>query len=70
MSSQPSQQNAPDCSLQARFDVGDYAGVALHGTPEDWRYYAALGLIGKTREAQEGLQQFEGDAVRFYEAVT
>jgi hypothetical protein len=48
---------------------GNYAAVAMHGDRDDWQTYAALGLVGKTREAVEGLGRFPGDGPAFYAAV-
>lgn len=51
------------------FDQGNYARVARHGDPDDWRTFAALGLIGKPREALEGLRAFDQVQARFYAGV-
>lgn len=57
-------------SPSENFAAGNYTAVILNCADDDWRKYAALGLIGKTQEALEGLNRLEGDEVRFYQAVT
>jgi len=52
-----------------RFARGDYATVARQGEENEWQTYAALGLIGKTREAVEGLARFDHPEAAFYSAV-
>jgi hypothetical protein len=52
------------------FDRGDYVTVARKGGAEEWQTYAALGLIGKTQEALEGLARFPHPEPDFYTAVT
>jgi hypothetical protein len=52
-----------------RFARGDYATVARTGGKHEWQTYAALGLIGKTREAVEGLARFDHPEAAFYSAV-
>lgn len=52
-----------------RFARGDYATVAREGGEHEWQTYAALGLIGKTREAIEGLGRFDHSEAAFYTAV-
>ncbi|MGH7172078.1 MAG: glycosyltransferase [Gemmataceae bacterium] len=52
-----------------RFARGDYATVAREGGDKEWQTYAALGLIGKTREAVEGLTHFDHPEAVFYSAV-
>jgi hypothetical protein len=51
------------------FAAGNYAGVALQNEPERWETYAALGLVGRTYAALEGLARFDGEQARFYEGV-
>jgi hypothetical protein len=51
------------------FAQGDYATVAREGGKDEWQTYAALGLIGKTREAVEGLPRFDHPEAEFYSAV-
>lgn len=51
------------------FTLGDYASVAREGGKEEWQTYAALGLIGKTQEALEGLARFKHPEAAFYSAV-
>jgi tetratricopeptide (TPR) repeat protein len=66
-------QTAPLLACQGetarRFAEGDYATVARIGGKEEWQTYAALGLIGKTREAVEGLDRFDHLEAAFYSAV-
>lgn len=52
-----------------RFAQGDYATVAMTGGGQEWQTYAALGLIGKMREAVEGLARFDNEEAAFYSAV-
>jgi hypothetical protein len=52
-----------------RFARGDYATVARTGGKHEWQTYAALGLIGKMREAVEGLAHFDNAEAAFYTAV-
>jgi tetratricopeptide (TPR) repeat protein len=52
-----------------RFARGDYATVARTGGEQEWQTYAALGLIGKTREAVQGLARFDHPEAAFYSAV-
>ncbi len=52
-----------------RFARGDYATVARIGRKDEWQTYAALGLIGKTAEALEGLARFDHTEAAFYTAV-
>src|SRR5579875_2891824 len=59
----------PDTSIAERFAQGDYATVARTGGRQEWRTYAALGLIGKTHEAVEGLARFDHPEAVFYSAV-
>lgn len=51
------------------FARGDYATVARTGGEEEWQTHAALGLIGKTREALEGLARFDHPEAAFHAAV-
>ncbi len=51
------------------FRQGDYASAARRGGEQEWQTYAALGLLGKTREALDGLDRFGHSEARFYEAV-
>jgi hypothetical protein len=43
--------------------------VAREGGEQEWRTYAALGLIGNTHEAVEGLARFDHPEAAFYSAV-
>ncbi len=56
-------------SIEVLFNQGNYAAVAMDGDPEQWQTHAALGLIGKTKEALEGLSQFKNEEATFYSAV-
>jgi hypothetical protein len=51
------------------FESGNYAAVALAGEKEMWQTYAALGLVGKTKEAVQGLKHFQEQEAKFYLAV-
>jgi hypothetical protein len=69
-SAEKSDNANPQRSLTAeRFARGDYATAALNGGEQEWQTYAALGLIGKTREAVEGLSRFDRPEAAFYSAV-
>lgn len=52
-----------------RFARGDYATAARKGGADEWQTYAALGLVGKTREALEGLARFDHAEAAFYAAA-
>ena len=41
----------------------------MKGGDREWQTYAALGLVGKTREAMEGLARFDHQDAAFYSAV-
>ena len=56
-------------SITDLFDAGNYAMVAMTGSKDQWQTYAAMGLIGKGREAIEGLRRFDVQEARFYSAV-
>jgi len=51
------------------FCQGNYTSAALFGSRQEWQTHAALGLVGKTREAVEGLSRFDHAEARFYSAV-
>jgi hypothetical protein len=51
------------------FQQGNYAAAAMIGSEAEWQYLAALGLIGKCRQACEGLSAFDHDEARFASAV-
>lgn len=55
--------------IAARFAAGDFATVALEGKADDWRTYAARGMLGLTGEAVDGLERFKGTEPQFYRAV-
>ena len=44
--------------------------MALYAPDDAWQKYAALGIVGKTREALQGLSSFPGHEAAFYAAVT
>ena len=41
----------------------------MTGGQDQWQTYAAMGLVGKSREAIEGLRRFDCQEARFYSAV-
>jgi len=41
----------------------------MKGGEQEWQTYAALGLVGKTREAVQGLARFDHQEAAFYSAV-
>jgi len=51
------------------FEAGNYTTVAATGSPNQWQTHAALGLIGKTKEAIEGLSHFDQTEAYFFLAV-
>ncbi len=51
------------------FEAGNYAAVAMDGSPEAWETQASLGLVGKTKEAIEALKTFGNAEALFYRAV-
>ena len=59
----------PTSPEAAPFAAGNYAAAALQGGPDDWQTHAALGLIGKSKEAIRGLNRFDHPEARFYSAV-
>lgn len=61
--------DTPHSSTAKLFTAGNYAAVAMIGSSDEWRTYAALGLIGKTPEAIDGLSRFDHPQARFYSAV-
>ena len=69
--SQASDMNPPTASFPTAtaFERGDYASVALHGSVDDWRTYAAYGLIGRSKDAIVGLARFHQLEAQFYRAV-
>ena len=56
-------------SPQEAFAQGNYVGVALTRQTDIWQTYASLGLIGKTREAVDGLEKFNCKEATFYQGV-
>jgi GT2 family glycosyltransferase len=56
-------------SLPAPFHLGDFTTAALRGDSSEWEKYAALGLVGKTKEALEGLKRFDHPEALFYTGV-
>jgi hypothetical protein len=61
---------APPDTAQDLLRHGNYAAAALDGDRGAWQTFAALGLVGKARDALEGLARFGGDEPAFYAAVT
>jgi tetratricopeptide (TPR) repeat protein len=51
------------------FAEGNYVMAARKGDPDEWQTHAAMGLVGKTQEAIEGLSRFDSPDARFYSAV-
>ena len=58
-----------DARTRQLFNAGNYTAVAMEGHPDEWQTHAALGLIGKCRQAIEGLSRFDQPEARFYTAV-
>jgi len=58
------------CQIIDLFRLGAYTNVALIGSQDYWQTYAANGLIGKTKEAIEGLEKFDCLDAKFYRAVS
>ncbi len=48
------------------FTNGNYCGTAGLSAGPEWEHYAALGLIGHSKPAIAGLQQFDSPQSRFY----
>ncbi|MCF7707634.1 MAG: glycosyltransferase [Verrucomicrobia bacterium] len=57
-------------SINDAFEFGDYSYVAQSGEKSDWRYWVALGLLGKTDDAINGLNEFSNPEACFYKAVS
>jgi hypothetical protein len=51
------------------FAEGNYVMAAWKAHPSEWQKFAAMGLIGKTMEAIEGLSHFAGQEPSFYSGV-
>jgi len=64
---------SPDFSmpqgLAAAFESGDYMRVALEGSPDQWQYHAARGLIRDPDASIAALERFDHPQARFYAAV-
>ncbi len=56
-------------SISAQFEQGDYAAVALQGTPDQWEYHAAHGFLGDPKDAIVALNKLDGPKATFYSAV-
>ncbi|MBV5334017.1 hypothetical protein JZU57_02005, partial [bacterium] len=56
-------------SAQTAFSMGNYSLAAASGEADDWRTWAAWGLLGRTERALSGLAGFQNPEARFYEAV-
>jgi radical SAM superfamily enzyme YgiQ (UPF0313 family)/tetratricopeptide (TPR) repeat protein len=63
------EEGAKSSSLPAPFHLGDFASAALRKNFDEWETYAALGLVGKSKEAIEGLGRFAHPDALFYTAV-
>lgn len=55
--------------IRTAFENGNFTQVILKGSPEQWQWHAALGLVGRTDEALVGLSRFRNPEARFYEGV-
>jgi len=51
------------------FHLGNFTTAALAENSSEWEKYAAFGLVGKTKEALEGLKRFDHPEALFYTAV-
>jgi hypothetical protein len=51
------------------FTSENYTGLIALGRDDLWEHHAALGLIGRTDDAIDGLRRFDGPAPRFHEAA-
>lgn len=51
------------------FEAGNYAAVALNGSPSDWRYHAARGLLVDPKGGIQRLDAFDHPEARFFQAV-
>ena len=58
-----------DLDISSAFDAGNYVAVALEGTPSDWRWHAARGLLVDPLWAIEQLRGFDHSDACFYRAV-
>lgn len=58
--------NEPNPPIEDLFTSGAYTTVAMEGGPDQWQTYAAMGFIGKCREAIEGLSRFNHSEARFH----
>ena len=67
--SSPPTADVTPSALTALFEAGNYVAVARHGDPDDWRTYAALGLVGCTERALAGLDRFGDPDARFHAGV-
>lgn len=61
---------APADAITRDFTAGNYAQVVAEADAGRWETFAAMGLIGRTREALAGLRRFDLPEARFHEAVT
>lgn len=52
------------------FTFGNYPGAVMKENNNEWQTYSAMGLIGKTQAAMEGLSRFDHPQARFYLGVT
>lgn len=54
---------------QHPFEHGNHSLAAREGSLDDWRTWAAWGLIGRADKALDGLARFDCPEARFHEAV-
>ena len=59
----------PGLSAADSFSSGNYVEAARSGETSAWQTWAALGLVGRTGPALEGLARFADPEARFYEGV-
>ncbi|MCH8296092.1 glycosyltransferase, partial [Candidatus Poribacteria bacterium] len=60
----------PQDATTELFSAGNYADVAMADDSDQWQTYAAMGLIGRTQAAIDGLNRFDLPDSQFYLAVT
>jgi len=58
-----------DFDIASAFDAGNFVAVAFKGSPSDWRYHAARGLLVDPQTAIQRLNDFDHPEARFYQAV-
>src|SRR5262245_28778417 len=55
--------------VDAAFAAGDYLSAARHLPPDNWRYWASLGLIGHVADAAGELTRFKDPDTSFFSGV-